>query len=255
MESERSQLSISDNLGAFSLKNNKWIHLIKSLEDDDDLRAAAAREIKEKIRSIELFANGWVWNKKTFDMAVRFCPPEFLAMYRDVEGHSPQFKDSGFKQQKPKKNYNDMAFFLVHWRNGYSQFHMPHFEKVKGIARPFGYNFEPSNSMNAGVISMDGCDKRQPFEFNPRALGFEIERKFETGIEERWCDLPKSRRINYDNLIKLQRSVKAQSLKKVRAYKSPSNRFGAFQEMINSGIELTQKESREYYKLRQKYAN
>ena len=254
LSEERNELDINDNLGAFEIKNGKWIHLMESIDlKDESIRKQISNEIKSKISSIELFANGWIWNQKTFQLALRYLPPAFAAMYQDVEGHLPRYRDSGFQQATAKKNYRDMAFFLVHWRNGFSQFWMPHFEKVKGFIRPFGYLLDPTNSMRADSISMEGDDKREPFELNPRALGFEIEAKFAKGIEDRHSKLKRADQRNWKSFLALQRAEQLNSAKKIRAMKNPKNRFETYQEMLGSGVELSQKESREYYKLRQKF--
>ena len=255
LSEERNELDINDNLGAFEIKNGKWVHLMESIDlQDESNRKQISDEIKSKISSIELFANGWIWNPTTFRLALRYLPPEFAAMYQDVEGHLPRHSDSGFQQLAAKKNYTEMAFFLVHWRNGFSQFCMPHFEKVKGFKRPFGYLLDPSNSMRAGSLSMDGDDERKPFEFNPRALGFEIEAKFEKGIAGRHSKLKRADQRHWQSLLALKNSERLNSAKKIRAMKSSRNRLETYREMIGSGVELSQKESREYYKLRQKYA-
>ena len=100
---------------------------------------------------------------------------------------------------------------------------------------------------------MEGDDKREPFELNLRALGFEIEAKFAKGIEDRHSKLKRADQRNWKSFLALQRSEQLNSAKKIRAMKNPKNRFETYREMLGSGVELSQKESREYYKLRQKF--
>ena len=257
LETERRDLEASDKLMAFEKNNDKWIHLMTKCDwNDESVRDAASNEIKSKIKSIETFSNGWIWNRKTFDMALRWLQPEFKAMYLDVEGHLPRYSDSGFQQIIPDmRKHKHLEFFLVHWRNGESHFHVPHFEELKGFARPLGYRLEPDNSMKADTTSMEGDDKREPFELNPRALGFEMQNKFEAGIEERFLELDEGMRVHHNRFLEFKETHEMMQIKKVESYGDDKSRFNAYSMKQRKGFELTKKESRELYRLGQKFSS